>query len=279
MNIFITGATGNVGVEVVKALSNSEHTIIAGVRNVDQTNIEGVELRTFDFVDPSTFENALVNCDVLFLLRPPNITVTNKIFLPLLESAKHAGISRIIFISVQGAEQSKLIPHHKMEALIKASGIAYTFLRPAYFMQNFTTTLRSDMQKNRIFLPAGNAKFTLIDIRDIAFVTKVVIENLDQYKNSAYDLTSYDLLSFEEMTAIINSNITRTIEYVSPNPVSFYVQKRQEGFETGYIMVLLLLHMLPRFQKPPQVNSNFPLMFGAPPISFAQFCEDYKNQL
>jgi len=79
------------------------------------------------------------------LLRPPQISDVKKYFAPLVETAKKSSIKHIVFLSVQGVDNSKIIPHHKIEKSIVDSKIIYTFLRPAYFMQNFTTTLRNDL--------------------------------------------------------------------------------------------------------------------------------------
>jgi hypothetical protein len=53
----------------------------------------------------------LKNIDVLFLLRPPHISEVETYFNPLLQSAKENNIKKIVFLSVQGAEKSKIIPH------------------------------------------------------------------------------------------------------------------------------------------------------------------------
>ncbi|MDP5140566.1 MAG: NmrA family NAD(P)-binding protein, partial [Spirosomaceae bacterium] len=91
----------------------------------------------------------------------------------------------------QGAEDNSVIPHHKIERLIIDSGISYTFLRPAYFMQNFTTTLRKELvENNRIFLPAGEAKFTLVDVQDVGKVAAETLLSSDKHVNIGYDLTS-----------------------------------------------------------------------------------------
>ena len=79
------------------------------------------------------------------MLRPPQISDVKKYFAPLVETAKKSSIKHIVFLSVQGVDNSKIIPHHKIEKSIVDSKIIYTFLRPAYFMQNFTTTLRNDL--------------------------------------------------------------------------------------------------------------------------------------
>ena len=79
-------------------------------------------------------------------------------------------------------KKRKIIPHEKIEKLIAGSNIPYTFLRPACFMQNFTTTLHNDLVKHHIiFLRAGNAKFVLVDVIDIdKEATKILTETEKQ---------------------------------------------------------------------------------------------------
>src|SRR5687768_3476005 len=164
--ILVTGATGTVGKEVICALlaiNHNKNRIIAGVRNLPEGRNKfgpdsGVEFQYFDFEAPGTFKPALSNCDILFLLRPPQISNVKEIFVPLIQTAKECNIKHIVFVSVQGVEKNRFIPHYKIEKLILGSKIPFTFLRPAYFMQNFTTTLRKDIVENKmIFLPAGRA--------------------------------------------------------------------------------------------------------------------------
>ena len=161
-NILTTGATGNVGIEVLTALKQLIYPIeiFAGVRDTKSGNEKLVNFRVktiqFDFTNSATFNNAFQNIDILFLLRPPQISDVNKYFAPLIKAAKQSSIKHIVFLSVQGVEKSKIIPHHKIEKLIVESKIPYTFLRPAYFMQNFTNTLPP------ISLVSGQRSFAFI---------------------------------------------------------------------------------------------------------------------
>lgn len=138
--VLIAGATGNVGVEIASALKKLDHQleIYAGVRNIkfDNEKLLDFNIKTikFDFTDIKTFSSALKNIDLLFLLRPPQISNVKKYFAPLIAIAVKSSVKHIIFLSVQGVEKSKMIPHHKIEKLIVASKIPYTFLRPAYFL-------------------------------------------------------------------------------------------------------------------------------------------------
>ena len=282
--VLITGATGNVGLEVIKSLEKIPHnlSIYAGVRDLIKdgdklAKFEGKPIH-FDFEDALTYQ-IFSKCDVLFLLRPPQISDTEKYFKPLIESAKVLGVKHIIFLSVQGVEKSSIIPHHKIEKMIVESGIPYTFLRPAYFMQNFTTTLHKDIANRQIFLPAGKIKFTLIDVRDIGKVTAKIITQIGSHANSAYDLTCSERLSFQEMAEKLSNSLGEKISYKSPNLFQFFLRKRSENVAFGYILVLIMLHYLPRFQDVPPISDWVEKITGDKPITFNQFINDYRQAL
>lgn len=285
-NLLITGATGNVGMEVINALQKINHSIniTAGVRNIDDESkkLKNFKLKIikFDFTDASTYMPVLQNCNILFLLRPPQISDTQKYFKPLIAAAKACKVEHIIFLSVQGVEKSKIIPHHKIEKLIMDSNIPYTFLRPAYFMQNFTTTLKSDLiNKKQIFLPAGNVKFTLVDVKDIGAVAAKIIINSSLHINKAYELTCNEILTFSEMAEKLSKGLGITIKYQSPSLLKFYLVKRKESIARMFILVLILLHYLPRFQKKPAITGYIKAITGVDPITFDKYVNDNKMLL
>ena len=285
--ILVTGATGNVGREVVRRLRAAGPTteIRAAVRDVDKARRQLADWPAavpvaFDFEDATTFAAALAGVDRVFLLRPPQLADVEKNFRPLVAAMRAAGVGHVVFLSVQGAEDNSFIPHHKIEQLLKDSGLAYTFLRPAYFMQNFTTTLRPDLvERHRIFLPAGHARFTLIDVRDIGRVAAVVLQNPAAHAGRAYPLTSAAARTFGEMAVIFSQELGHDIRYVSPNPLRFFLAKKREGLPTTFILVMLALHFLPRFQKTPPTTDCVLRLTGRPPGTLAQFVRDYRAEL
>ncbi len=276
--VLITGATGNVGIEVLSALKKLDHQldIYAGVRDtaigIEKFSNLNIKTIKFDFMNIETFLPALKDFDVLFLLRPPQISNIKKYFEPLIEIAKKSAIKHIVFLSVQGVENSKIIPHHKIEKLIVDSKIPYTFLRPAYFMQNFTTTLRNDLVNNhRIYLPAGQAKFTVIDVEDIGSVTTQVLIEPQNHINKSYELTNKETLTFAEMADKISKEIGKSIKYISPNLLQFFLTKRKENIPTMLILVMIMLHYFPRFQKTPITTEWVKIISGQEPKTFDEF--------
>lgn len=280
--VLITGATGNVGIEVIRSLQKIEHQldIYAGVRdiNADKIGPGKIKLLHFDFTDPRTYETALNGCEILFLLRPPQISEVQKYFKPIIETCIEKEVKHIVFLSVQGVEKSKIIPHHKIEKLIIGSKIKYTFLRPAYFMQNFTTTLRNDLvKKKQIYLPAGNAKFTLIDVRDIGLAAANILAKTSQHINKSYELTCRQKLNFSEMAKILSDILKTDIQYKSPDPIRFFLTKRKEKTPAMLILVMIMLHYFPRFQKDPKITGWVKNITDKEPITFEQFVNDNKK--
>lgn len=277
--ILITGATGNIGLEVISYLIefNSPSQLVAGVRNIEKAkgiiprNSE-IEFVEFDFETPETFNGALRNIDRVFLLRPPHISDVERYFKPLIQSIKENGIKEVVFLSVQGAEKSSIIPHNKIEKLIVRYELDYIFVRPSYFMQNLTTTLIDDIKKNRtIILPSGKAKFNWVDIKNIGEVSAILLNRFSEFKNQSFEVTGSENENFYKVVNLINQEIQTPIQFNSVNPFKFYIIKKKSGMARGMIIVMLLLHFLPRLQGEPNISNFYEKLTGKKPTSLKDF--------
>ena len=278
-NILITGATGNIGHEVIRYLfkTDTKNKIIAGVRDIIKAKIEfsdysQLDFVQFDFENFETFDKALENIDCVFLLRPPRISDTDKYFKPLIAKVKAKNITQIMFLSVQGVEKSSIIPHNKIEKLIKENHIGHIFLRPGYFMQNLTTTLIGDIRtKRKIILPAGKAGFNWVDVENIGEVAALLLNDFESYKNQDIEITGYENKNFYEVTALINECTNSKIEYVRPDPFKYYRIKKRDGLARGMILVMIMLHFLPRFQRVPGYSDFYEKLTGKKPTTLKDF--------
>lgn len=280
INILITGASGNIGSALFKGFTeiNSTHNIVAA----DYLHPENPKIkqsfaatpyRQLDFEKPETFDTALQGIHIVFLLRPPHLADINKHFAPFLDAMKRHNISKVVFLSVQGAESQSFIPHHKLEKLILSYGLDYVFLRPSYFMQNLTTTLLYDI-KNRgeIFIPSGKLKFNWVDAHDIGLVGAHVLNNFEAYTNQALEITGQDFAGMDEAVSIINRYAQTHISYVSPNLFHFYRVKRKQGMAPAMIFVMIMLHFLPRLGKNrPRLTDVVKEVTGRDPVSLEEF--------
>jgi len=102
--VLVTGAAGNVGREVVRALVARGAAVRAGVydRADAWRMVTAVETEYFDFADPRTFPAAFAGIDRLFLMRPPAISNVQRDIQPTIEFAARCGVRHIVFLSLVG---------------------------------------------------------------------------------------------------------------------------------------------------------------------------------
>ncbi|MBU9713628.1 NmrA family NAD(P)-binding protein [Evansella tamaricis] len=119
----------------------------------------------------------------------------------------------MVFVSLMGVEKPPIVPHRKIEDMIRDLGIGYTFLRPSFFMQNLNTTHREDIAiRNELYMPVGRAKTSFIDTRDIASVAATCLIEKG-YLNKFYTLTGAKAIDYEEVGEILSNTLGRKIEY------------------------------------------------------------------
>lgn len=284
--VFIAGATGNVGAETVRLLSQQlpQGTIVAGVRSPDQANHfpSGVEVVPFDFLNPQTF-GVLQNVDKLLLVRPPQLSQPKRDMLPLLQVARSSGVRHVVFLSLLGVQFNPLAPHRKIEQLIRQLGFRYTFLRPSFFMQNLITTHRADIRdRHQIILPAGQGRTSFIDVRDIAAVAARVLasEELTEqhYLDSAFDLTGSEALTYTEAAAILSEVLGTPITYRAASIGEFSRHMAAQGYPQDFIRVMIGIYSVARFGLAGKITDNLQQLLGREPILFRQFAEDYRSE-
>jgi uncharacterized protein YbjT (DUF2867 family) len=277
--ILITGATGNVGSEVVKSLQKKNLPIAIGIRKkkkIKETHKE-IDYRELDFQKPETYNGALEGVKSIFLVRPPAISNVKKEIRPFLETAKEKGVEHIVFLSVIGADKNSFIPHFKIEKVILELGFAYTFLRAGFFMQNFSKTHRQEIkEKNEIIIPGGATPLSFIDVVDLG---KVGAECLTSQKhhNQIYPLTGPELLSFNDVAEIFSRELGTKITYINPSIVSFYLYRRYLGDKFMQILVMIMLYSITRFSPPQEVTPYVQDITSERPGSFESYVKENRD--
>lgn len=271
--ILLTGASGNVGRAILESLRDAHGMTVF---RASHGSLAANEL-FFDFNDLRRSAESLTDIDVLFLLRPPQLADTKKYFAPLIDTCQSKKIKHIVFLSVQGADAHAVIPHAKIEKLIVRSGIDHTFIRPSYFMQNLTTTLKDDIREHsRIVLPAGGASFLWVDVLDVGKAIAAVLRDVTAHRGRIYTITGSELLDFATVAAMLSRVLGRTIHYSSPDPLRFYLHKRRAGLSAAFIFVMLMLHVMPRFERAPPVTADLRHLTGDEPNTLAAFIETHR---
>ncbi|HEY8914795.1 MAG TPA: NmrA family NAD(P)-binding protein, partial [Chitinophaga sp.] len=174
-NILITGATGNIGSELAKQLSALGVPFRAMVRSLKGTEalaaLNGVNLVTGDLNDFASLQQALQGIDKAFLLTNSSEQAQTQ-QLDFVKAAQEAGVQHIVKLSQFAAAKDSPVRflryHAVVEEAIQQSGITYTFLRPNLFMQGLLGFRDTIVHKSAFFAAIGNAKISMVDIRDIA---------------------------------------------------------------------------------------------------------------
>jgi uncharacterized protein YbjT (DUF2867 family) len=143
MTILVTGATGNVGRQVVEQLTKRGADVRALVRDPSKANFPtGVSVVQGDLLDVDSLRTAFDGVSTLFLL---NAVVPDEFTQALvaLNVARDAGIERIVYLSVIHSDVYVNVPHFAgkfgVERMLQQMGFNATILRPAYFMDNDLT--------------------------------------------------------------------------------------------------------------------------------------------
>ncbi|MFN8481510.1 MAG: SDR family oxidoreductase [Anaerolineae bacterium] len=278
--ILVTGATGNVGSEVVRFLlqdgANVRAAILPTQKPRDTFNGR-VAYVPFDFGDKATHAPALDGVTRMFLMRPPAISDTRRYIDPVIAQARASCVSQIVFLSLLGAEKNPVVPHAGIEKSILASGVPYTFLRPSFFMQNLSTTHRADIKEyGEIYVPAGQGKTSFIDVRDIAAVAaKTLIE--DGHANKAYPLTGDVALDYSQVALIFSAVLGRRITYPNPSILGFARRMRQRGLNWSYIGVMIGIYTTAKLGMAGGVTDEAHMLLGRPTITMQQFVQDYRD--
>jgi uncharacterized protein YbjT (DUF2867 family) len=177
MTILVTGATGNVGRQVVQQLTNRGADVRALVRNPETANLpESVHVVQGDLLDIDSLRGALEGVSTLFLL---NAVVPDEFTQALvaLNLAREAGIERVVYLSVIHSDLYSNVPHfagkYGVERMIEQMGLNATILRPAYFMDNEVTIKDAVVGYGVYPMPIGSKGLAMIDARDIGEIAAI----------------------------------------------------------------------------------------------------------
>jgi len=280
--ILITGATGNVGKELVNIFSQNNTPVTAMVRSRDpvkQPELPNVQYVEGDLTKPTSLKEVFTGCKRLFLLLP---LVQNMIDLGIsvVDAALHAGIPHIVKLSVLLPEDSdiKICQMHKaVEDHIVAIGCNYTFLRANSFFQNyvnyFAPTIRNG---DSFYLPLADARISMIDTRDIASVAFKVLTS-DVAIDQSLELTGPESLSNEDVAGVLTHVLGRHISYA---PISDQVATTtmiQSGVSFWLITALIELYRYQRSGEAGFVSEVVQNITSNSPIRFERFVADYKS--
>jgi uncharacterized protein YbjT (DUF2867 family) len=277
--ILITGASGNVGREVVKQIAETGAEVRACFQSLNKAAAvpSGVETVRLDYNQPETVRAALTGVDRVFLVGPPTAE------LPALERMaidviKQSHVGQVVKLSAMGGREA-IFPrqHAESEDYIQSSGVPYTFLRPNGFMQNMVTYNGPTINtQNAFYGSVGDGRVSHIDVRDVAAVAvKTLTEN--GHAGSSYTLTGPEALTNREIARILSGTLGREIRYIDLPAPQLKQALLAAGVPEWSVDALLDLERLYREGKAATVTRDVEQILGRKPIGYSQFLRDNKN--
>lgn len=277
--ILVTGATGQVGREVVDALLHMGVPVRALTRDPSKANKrDGVEFVAGDLTDPQSLDVALQDTSNVFLLW----TAAGDSAPAVMERlARHDG--RVVLLSSphQTAhpffqQPNPMARHHaNLEQLMADAGVTSTIIRPGMFASNTKNWWGSQIRSGDVVRwPYGDTETAPIDPRDIGAVAAQSLTN-DAHARKDYVITGPESITQAAQTRIIGEVLGRTIRFEELSPDEFRAQFA--AFNAVGAANMLLAAWSAARGLPAYVTSTVFDVTGLPARSFREWVTDHAD--
>lgn len=220
----VFGATGRQGSAVVAALLAEGAPVRALVRDPNspgarQLAAAGAELATADLDRPDTLVDAVRGAAAVFAMTtftgPGGIEEEVEHGRAIGDAVRAAGVPRMIYSSVGGAERQTGIPHfeskRRVEEHLESLGLQTTFLRPTFFMDNFASFSRPREEDGtlviRLPIPDG-VPLQMVSARDIGRVAATALLHPDRVPEDGLEIAGDELTGGEIAAAFSKAKET-----------------------------------------------------------------------
>ncbi len=216
--ITVTGAAGKTGQAILQALQQQGATTRAWVRRPDQAEtvrrLGAQEVVVGDFQDPAALAQALEGAAKVYHICPNMHPAEEEIGRAVLEQARRAGVQHFVYHSVLHP-QTQTMPHHWHKLLVEEaiflSGLPFTILQPAAYMQNLRGSWRDILTQGIYRVPyAVETRLGLVDLLDVAQVAATVLTQ-PGHEGAIYELAGPEVLSQEEIAGILSRALARPV--------------------------------------------------------------------
>jgi len=276
--IFVTGATGTVGREVVKMLLDQGVPVRALTRDPAKAKIDPrAAVITGDTSKPQTFARSLRGVDALFtVVFGPNMAEEEA---ELARVAKEAGVKHIVKLSALGpsgasGERTGIAALHlAAEKALAASGVAWTIVQPTAFMSNVLFQREPIVRMGKLFSNYGDGKLPYIHPRDIAAVAVAALTS-PGHEGKAYPVTGGEALGVADLARILGDAIGRKIEYVPVTDEATAQTFRSHGMPEAIVSALLPFGAIVRSGRAAEVLPTVRNVLGRDPLTFAEWAQE-----
>lgn len=265
MKILVTGATGNVGRNVVSQLAGHEVRVM--VRS-EAAFPEGIEVVRGDLSQPETLPAALAGVDAVFLFAVPGSGPA------FVAAAEAAGVSRVVFLSSNAAANPDNpigAYHHEVEEALRGSGLSWTFLRSGHMATNALPWAAQTRAGDVVRGPYAEATSAPVHEADMAAVAVLALTE-PGHEGQIYEVTGPASLTAAEQVELIGQALGRPISYEELPPE--VARKQMSKFIPPFIIGPLFDGWAASVGVPAKVTPTVEKLTGRPARTFAQWAVD-----
>ena len=219
MSVVVTGASGQLGRLIVASLLEQglpATEITAGGRATEKIADladRGVTVVHLDYTDPESLDAAFAGADVVVLVSSSEVGQRFAQHSSVVAAAQRAGVGRIVYTSIPKATETPMLlagEHRATEAAIVTSGLPYTFLRNAWYIENYTDQIPAYLEHG-IFGAAGDGKVSVATRADYAEAAAVVART-DGHEGAVYELGG-DSITLTDLAGLVSEASGTTVAY------------------------------------------------------------------
>lgn len=227
LSVLVTGATGQQGGEVARALLKKGHKVRALTRKPDSAGAlalkqVGAELAVGNFEDRASLENAMKSVDAVFIMSAFAEAGTEgetRQGITAVDAAKAARVKHIVYTSVSDANRKTGIPHFESKARVEEylakADVPYTIIAPVFFSENLIGPWLGQGLKQGIVSMAVPSRRPLqhINLQEIGVFGALVLERGEEFLGKRINLASSEL-SGEQVAEIFSRVSGKPFRYV-----------------------------------------------------------------
>ena len=245
-HLLVTGATGGLGRAVVDNLLKtvSPSSIAVLVRDPAKAadlQAQGVATKQGDYNDYASLVAAFAGVEKLFLVSGNDIPNRVPQHTNAINAAKAAGVKHVVYTSFQrktedGSSAAAFIAeaHLATEKLLQESGLTYTILKNALYLEVLPLFMGPVLETSTIYLPAGEGKVPYASRTDLGAAGAAVLTGTG-HDNQSYELSNDTSYSFHDIAQLLSDLSGKQIQYVSPTAEEFGTQLAAAGVPAGAI--------------------------------------------
>ncbi|WP_158862269.1 NAD(P)H-binding protein [Leifsonia sp. AG29] len=279
MKFLITGATGNVGGELVTELLDAGHQVRAYVRNPEKARQllpEAAELAIGDLDDTAALTSAVDGVDGIFFMQTHPVPAQAQY---IVDAAKAAGVSRVVVLSSIGTAIHPMpiigAAISARDDVLRASDLDITYLKPNTLASNALWWKGTITAEGKVYDPTEPGLTSPIDPYDLARVAAAVLTQPGHEGNS-YILNGPAALSAREQVETLADVLGREIEFVPVTPEQYFEVNISRGTPEPQALALKDLQELFRVGRSGVVTEDVQNLTGVAPRTFRQWAEQHR---